>query len=121
MAAYARENLERTRHKHKAASFEVLEGDASSFRVPDDVTLVYIANPFGGKVFAGAIQRVIESCDRRPRPVRIAYAEPREHDALLATGRVRELPHADTRWMHLAGVDPDRLRRYEVIPAPTGR
>ncbi len=117
LGACARDNLERTRRHHQAASFEVFTGDASTWPIPDDVTIVYLANPFVGDVLAGALERIIESWERRPRRLRLAYAAPLEHQRVLATGRFRELDRADARWMRWTGVDPEQFRRYEVIPA----
>lgn len=115
MADCARRNLERTRVRHRTAAVEVLNGDASRWKLPDDVTIVYLANPFIGEVFAAALERIIESHDRRPRGLRVAYVHPVEHERVLATGRFRELPRGRPLWMALTGVDPEEFRRYEVI------
>ncbi len=117
LADAARVNLERTRAHHRAGGFEVHVGDARSWPVPDEVTLVYVANPFDGVVFDEAMERVFESYDRRPRRLQVAYVHPSEAERLVATGRVREIAHAERRWMRIAGVDPAEFRRFEVVAA----
>ncbi|HEX2071127.1 MAG TPA: methyltransferase domain-containing protein [Thermoleophilaceae bacterium] len=83
----ARENLDRNRARLKCDDFEVVTADACEYAVPDDVTIVFLNNPFIDEVFERAIARVVDSLDRRPRRLRIAYRHPLEHDALMATGR----------------------------------
>ncbi len=117
LADVARANLVRTRGRHRAAAFEVHVGDARTWEIPEDVTIVYLANPFDGVVFDEAMQRLFESYDRRPRALQIAYVHPIGADRLLATGRVQERPHAGRWWMQLAGVDPREFRRFDVLAA----
>jgi SAM-dependent methyltransferase len=118
LAEIARENLRRTRGRHKARATEVVVGDARSMPIPDDVTLVYIANPFKGAVFTDALDRIVESHDRRPRPMRIAYVHPIEYQVMEAHDRFRELPRPHASWFRLLAVDPLEFRRYELVPAP---
>jgi SAM-dependent methyltransferase len=118
LAEVARENLRRTQRRHKARGFEVVVADARTYQVPDDVTLVYIANPFDGDVFADALDRIVESYDRRPRRIQFAYVHPTEERRVLASGRFRELRRPVARWMKPLRVDADEFRRYEVVPAP---
>jgi hypothetical protein len=56
--------------------------------VPDDVSTVFMYCPFYGAVFHQALGQVFESYDRSPRPLRLVYAYPWEHNWLLQTGRV---------------------------------
>jgi predicted RNA methylase len=68
---------------------ELVTADVLDYEIPTSVSVVYMFNPFRGAIFEGAVRRVIESFDRRPRRVRLIYANPLEHEALEATGRVR--------------------------------
>jgi SAM-dependent methyltransferase len=124
LAEVCRENLRRTQRHHKALAWEVLVGDARSFEIPDDTTIVYIANPFDGDVFAEALERIVESYDRRPRDLRLAYVHPVEREAVDRHPRFRELPQPRTRLIRLARLDPDEFRRYDVVapePGPGAR
>jgi SAM-dependent methyltransferase len=120
LADICRENLRRTQGRHKARSWEVLVGDARSFQVPDDATIVYIANPFAGDVFAESLERIVESQDRRPRPMRLAYASPVEKPTVDRHPRFRELPQPRTMAIRVARLDPDEFRRYEVVAPESG-
>jgi Histone methylation protein DOT1 len=83
----ARANLERNRARLRCEDFELVTADALEYEVPDDVTVVFLNNPFIGEVFERAIGRVVDSLDRRPRRMRIVYRHPLEHEAVMATGR----------------------------------
>lgn len=60
--------------------------DARDFEVPDDVTAVFMYNPFLGVAFDQVIARLRQSLARRPRPVRVYYYFPVMHNALLEAG-----------------------------------
>jgi hypothetical protein len=60
--------------------------DAQEFDVPDDVTVVYLFNPFMGDAFARSVERIRESLARKPRPLRIIYFYPIMHDRLVEAG-----------------------------------
>jgi len=66
---------------------EVITADATVWPLPDDVTYIYMFNPFWGETFRMMLDRVVESLDRRPRPLTIVYAVPKCAPELLATGR----------------------------------
>jgi hypothetical protein len=56
--------------------------------VPEDLSVAYMYNPFTGQTFRSAMGRLFDSYDRHPRPLRIMYGYPVEHDWLVSTGRV---------------------------------
>lgn len=60
------------------APVDVVTADAKTFVVPDDVTVVYLYNPFLGDVLSGAQQEIARSLSRKPRALRIYYAYPVE-------------------------------------------
>lgn len=111
----ARGNLERNVDRLRCRDFEIVTSDVLEYEVPDDVTIAYLANPFRGEIFAGAVRRLLESVDRRRRPLRIIYLNPLEHEQLMATGRIREVRHGMRvlrRWSRT-----EYLRMYEVQTA----
>jgi hypothetical protein len=71
----------------RAGAAEVIVADAAEWAVPDDVTVIYMYCPFMGPVFAAAVDRILESLDRRPRRLRLVYLNPYEHNYLLSTER----------------------------------
>ncbi|MDA0634101.1 hypothetical protein OUY22_11800 [Nonomuraea sp. MCN248] len=52
---------------------------------------MFLDNPFRGSVFAAAVDRLIASADRSPRPVTVVYFNPVEEAYLLGTGRFRHV------------------------------
>jgi len=87
----AADNLARHRHRWRSQDATVVHSDITDYLVPDDVTIVYLYNPFTGSVFDTFVRHLQESLDRNPRTLRIIYANPVEEDRLLATGLVRPL------------------------------
>lgn len=83
----ARENVERNKARLRCKDIEVLTADALKYNMPEDVTIVFFNNPFTGSIFAGVMDKVVESLDASPRRLRIAYRNPLEHEAVIATGR----------------------------------
>lgn len=65
---------------------EIVVADATQYEIPTDVTVVYLYNPFQGDVFARTLDRIIDSHAAAPRELRLVYANPVEHDLVLATG-----------------------------------
>ena len=65
---------------------EVVCGDATSYCVPDEITVVFLYNPFGGDILRAALTRVVKWYWRAPRRIRLAYMNPKEHELLMSTG-----------------------------------
>ncbi|GAA0437946.1 hypothetical protein Acor_76400 [Acrocarpospora corrugata] len=87
----ARANLKSTRLPVRADRVDLIQSDVLNYRIPDDVSVVFLNNPFRGEIFAAAITNLLDSVDRRPRPVRVIYFNPVEEPFLLSTGRFRHL------------------------------
>lgn len=66
LAAIARTNIERMRHK-RAAFIEVIQSDAVEFPVPADVNLIYIFNSFTGQTLARVVDNIRASLLSNPR------------------------------------------------------
>lgn len=95
---------------------EIVIGDAATFRVPDDITVAFLYNPFAGEVMRAALTRIVESFDRHPRRLTVAYANPLEHDLLMSLGRFRETAEFCFSWR--PGAEWQRtqmIRLYEVL------
>jgi predicted RNA methylase len=96
---------------------EVVCTDAAMYRVPDNATVVVLYNSFGGEVLRAALTRVLESFDRAPRRIRIAYANPREHDLVISMERFRETGRLWVSWRPGRQWRRTQLMRvYEVEP-----
>lgn len=104
---------------------DLVTADVTDYRVPDDVTIVYLYNPFSGPVFQAAAQALIASFDRRPRRLRLLYQAPREHAYLASTGRFR-LVRTATAWRPTAAwAQKTAINVYELTaprePVAAGR
>lgn len=87
----ARANLAATRLRLRAGEVEFVHADVLDYEIPDDVSVVFMNNPFRGRIFAEAVDRLIASADRCPRPLRVVYFNPVEEPYLLGTGRFRHV------------------------------
>jgi SAM-dependent methyltransferase len=86
-AEIARANARIAGPRRRCPNIEVVVADARVWPLPDDVTYIYMFNPFWDEIFTGMLDRVLESLDRRPRQLTMIYANPTCATELLATGR----------------------------------
>ena len=89
--AIAMANLDAVFPRLRCQHVELIEADITDYRVPDDVTIVYAYNPVRGDLFEAAMNALIASYDRNPRPMHLLYRYPREHDLVAASGRFQLL------------------------------
>jgi len=68
----AQANIERMRHR-KAGIVELIQSDAVVFPIPDDINLIYMANPFHGATLAKVIGNILASYQAHPRTIHIIY------------------------------------------------
>jgi len=77
LAAAARENAKRWRDGSRAASIEVVEGDALDFPVPGGPLVLFFHHPFEAPVFERVLERIAAAVAAEPRPVWLVYHDPR--------------------------------------------
>jgi hypothetical protein len=94
----ARANLARSRLHPRAGSVEFIATDVLDYEIPDDLSVVYLYNPFTGLLFARFIERLLRSLERRPRPLRLIYNYPFEHSYVIETGRFRPIDLSYSYW-----------------------
>ncbi len=114
-------NINEARPRLRCPAVELVCSDALAYDIPDEVTVVFLSNPFRGATFAAVIDKLLESHDRRPRHLRVLYRTPEEHDHLMATGRfrlTRTIPglRPGKEWSRTSST-----RVYDVVPAVTER
>jgi SAM-dependent methyltransferase len=102
----ARSNARIAAQRRRCSRIEVITADATSWTVPDDVTFIYMFNPFRGAAFSAMLERVGESLDRRPRQLTLIYANPKCAPEILATGRFVRVrtslgPRRDLPWQRI--------------------
>jgi hypothetical protein len=87
----AERNLAAGRDRLRCQDVRLINANALDFEIPDDVTVVWLYNPFVGEVFEAVVDKLLASVDRAPRRVRVVYGNPIEAEALLRTGRFLEV------------------------------
>jgi hypothetical protein len=89
--AIATANLVRSRARLACPDVSLVNADILDFDGLDEVTVVFLYNPFGGATFEEFARRLVASVDRRPRDLRVVYVNPREEATLLDTDRFRRV------------------------------
>lgn len=88
LAQLALDNIEKARPRLRALDVKAVNANVLEWTIPDNVSVVFMANPFIGETFHSVLARIFESYDRRPRNLHVVYSCPWEHDWLVSTGRV---------------------------------
>jgi SAM-dependent methyltransferase len=91
LAETARRTLAAKRNRHRCSDVEVVVSDVTEFRVPDDMTIGYLFDPFKGEILDAVVRQIIGSIDRRPRRIRLIYVHPFYASQVVDTGRFRLL------------------------------
>lgn len=113
-AAIAQSNVASLRGPQCSA--EVLNLDARTYEVPDDVSIVFLYNPFQGTVFDQVMDRVLDSYERVPRRLRVVYANPVESERLAIRGRFSTTRRMRLSWRPGANwVVSQEVVTYEIV------
>jgi SAM-dependent methyltransferase len=116
--AVAEDTVARARDRLRCQQIEVVTADALAYEVPDDVTIVYMCDPFRAQVFEAAIGRMIASIERNPRQLRLVYSMPVEGARLERMGAARLVRYGRRPGRPWATA-PD-LAMYEINPSGDG-
>ena len=107
LCVVARENLRRARRKLHGRNIVLANADARCYELPDDVSVIYLFNPFSGQTLAAAIQRISASLLRRPRPLTILYVYPSHvHNQFARCDWLNERTALTTEGLHLVVYEP---------------
>jgi predicted RNA methylase len=82
----ARSNLQKKLHKLRCKNIELVCSNVSEYKVPDNVTVIYMFNPFQGAVFEDLVDRLNISLSRSPRRIRVIYRNPVMQKCLVDKG-----------------------------------
>lgn len=74
--AVARVNLARCADRLRCQDIELWTGSAADFPVPTDASVVYLYNPFHGRVLRTVLAGLRASLDAHPRRLRLVYNNP---------------------------------------------
>lgn len=67
----ARRNIERARGVLRCRDVELVSVDAREYQIPDEATVLYLANPFYGDVLDAVLNAIRASLIRSPRPITV--------------------------------------------------
>ena len=116
LADIARRNVEQMRAKVEARDVEIVTADATAYSIPDDLTILYLYNPFTGEIFDRVLENVIASVDRAPRRLRVIYRHPTEYEKLEATGRFERVRTIEPK-QRRGRPTTSKTHIYELRPA----
>jgi SAM-dependent methyltransferase len=96
---------------------EIICADAQEYRVPNDVTVVFMYNPFTSRVLRSTLDNLVESHDRNPRRIVLAYANPIEHTIVLSDPRFRPFRRLHLSWRPSSNWKRTQaVQLYELLP-----
>jgi SAM-dependent methyltransferase len=86
------------RFRGNLAPIELINDDVLDWEIPDDVTVLFMFNPFSGSVFERFMASVRASLERCPREFRVVYENPQMHQLVIDAGfkQVRRLGRVRT-------------------------
>jgi SAM-dependent methyltransferase len=87
LTAIARRNVADCRLAPRTGTIELVTADVLAYRIPDDVSVVYMFNPFTGNIFDAVIRQLVDSVERRPRNLRLILRNGTNHERLIRSGR----------------------------------
>jgi SAM-dependent methyltransferase len=85
----AQGNVTRVENHLACQDVQLVCGDATQFQIPDDVTVIYLFNPFVGAPFMRVIDSIGESFYRHKREIWIFYTNPMMHESVIEREWVR--------------------------------
>ena len=111
LAEQARALVARQRRR-RCGSVEILSADATTWSLPDDVTIVYAYNALSGDSLRAMLDRIAESAARAPRRLRYVYVNPRCEADVVAHPHFRLIVRrGGRRW---SATDPRRVSIFDV-------
>ncbi|MHC4981625.1 MAG: class I SAM-dependent methyltransferase [Planctomycetota bacterium] len=78
----ARKNLERARRKLMCRDVRIVCADAAAYAVPGDVTVVYLYNPFEGRLLTKVLENLRRSLEAAQRRLYLIFKNPVHLDKL---------------------------------------
>jgi SAM-dependent methyltransferase len=82
----AKKNLDKHKNKLRCRDVEIITTNISEYVIPDNITLVYLYDPFREALFVDLIKRLRTSLTQYPRSMRIIYRNPVMHKSIIDAG-----------------------------------
>lgn len=78
IAEIAKDNIRLGRRRLRCPDADVVAGDATTFPIPEDATIIFLNNPFNGEPLARVLENIKASALQNPRPLAIVSVRPPE-------------------------------------------
>ncbi|MDP4132205.1 MAG: class I SAM-dependent methyltransferase [Bacteroidota bacterium] len=66
--------------------FTVIQADASAYDIPEEISTIFLFNPFDEVMMWLVVSRIVQSQENHPRCIRILYANPQHKSVFLDFG-----------------------------------
>lgn len=83
-------------------SFNVLLQDAFYYEIPQDVSVIFIFNPFDEVIMSGVVKNILESQAKKPRTIQVIYINPLYENLFLENGFVKTRSEEKLKWLQAA-------------------
>jgi SAM-dependent methyltransferase len=81
-------NTNRIKQRLAGISIEIFNRDAEHFDIPEDACTIFFFNPFDAEMMCAVLENILISLERKPRTLRIVYANPQYKFLFLEKGFV---------------------------------
>lgn len=93
-----------TEHLMKQLPFKnvhtsVLHADAFYYRIPKDIQVIFLFNPFDEVIMSGVVENILISLEQRPRDLYIIYMNPQQKELFLEAGFEIIYEHKKLRYL----------------------
>lgn len=86
LANAAAANLEITKRVIPPIQYEIFNNDAFYFEIPDDVSCIFLFNPFDEVIMSGVVYNILESIKRNRRTITVIYVNALHKEAFTIAG-----------------------------------
>lgn len=112
LAAVARANA-RVLQERTSRPVQVIERDASAYRLPLESSVIYLFNPFGLQTMRSIATEVVTSLVEHPRPLFVVYLNPL-HLSVWDETRVLTPIASGRGWIIYSSIDPARSQESQM-------
>jgi SAM-dependent methyltransferase len=81
-------NTDFLKQKFSLATFTIINEDAFDFEIPDDVTTIFLFNPFDKVITYAVLENIMDSYKKNARTIRVLYANPQYKSIFFDEGFV---------------------------------
>lgn len=76
LSEIAARNIRSARSQLRASEIELVTADASQYSIPDEVNVIFLYNPFSGRVLGQVFENIRASLMAAPRDITVVYYNP---------------------------------------------